>query len=415
MKRGITRRHFLRMSGAGLAGSALLGIAGCSDSTSPGGNGNGKVTLSWWDYSVEPALEAQIDRYMEDNPNVTINRRSVPYESLNQTLLQGAAAGELPDIAVVNNPDHQAYAALGVAEDLTERIESWGEAELYFESPWATTMYQGKNYGIPVGSNCLALWYNADLLDAAGVNPPATWDELKTVAESLTEGKQFGLAVSAVDNQQAVFQWLPFLWQAGADIPTLDSDGGREALQLWVDMVEEGSMSKGILGWEQGDIADEFRSRRAAMMTNGPWEIPGTEEEAPKLNWGIAPMPTYKEAASVLGGENYMITAGGNVDAAWDVLTWTQRPENQKTYLKEAGYLPSRTDLAQEPEWSEDPALSVFVDQLQIAGPRAYGPRYPEIADVIVQAIQGAISGESAVESALATAQEKVLPLLEEE
>ena len=82
--------------------------------------------------------------------------------------------------------------------------------------------------------------------------------------------------------------------------------------------------------------------------------------------------------ASILGGENYSIATGGeNVDAAWDLLTWTQEPENLKTYLSEAGKLPSRADLAEDPHWTGDPVLAVFIEQLKVAKPRAYGEQVP--------------------------------------
>ena len=206
-------------------------------------------------------------------PNVKIERTAVPFADLKQKLLQGATAGELPDIAVIDNPDHQAFAALGVLTDLTERVTAWGQAAAYFEGPWDSTVYQGKNYGIPDNSNCLVLWYNTDIAGAEFA-PPTNWDELTAAVAALTEGDQYGLAVSGIKTEEGTFQWLPFLWETGEDIPTIDSEGGRAALQLWVDYVANGYMSQGILGWGQGDVLGQFQNGKAAMMINGPWQIP---------------------------------------------------------------------------------------------------------------------------------------------
>jgi multiple sugar transport system substrate-binding protein len=149
------------------------------------------------------------------------------------------------------------------------------------------------------------------------------------------------------------------------------------------------------------------------MMVNGPWQIPVIEEEAPDLNWDVAVLPENEESASILGGENLALISGKeNVDAAWELLAWAQQPDIRKEYLIEAGKLPSRADLANDPYWADDPVLKVFVDQLEVAKPRAYGPQYPEISSAIQEAIQGAISGESTVEAALARAQKKITPLL---
>jgi multiple sugar transport system substrate-binding protein len=224
------------------------------------------------------------------------------------------------------------------------------------------------------------------------------------------------LAVSAIKSEEGTFQWLPFLWQAGEDIPTIDSAGGRAAMQLWVDMVREGSMSRGILGWRQEDVKNEFQNRRVAMMINGPWQIPLLNEDSPDLNWDVVVLPKGKQSASILGGENMGVTSGSqNTDAAWDFMSWMQKPENYIPYLKEVDRQPSREDLADVPAWADDPILSVFVEQLKVARPRAYGPKYPEISEAVQEAIQASISGESSVASALSRAQSQIKPLLSEE
>jgi multiple sugar transport system substrate-binding protein len=412
MRKKLTRRAALKTAGAaGLAGAAALAMS------QPSRARQDAITLTWWDYypagnANAVATENQLQRYMDSHPNVTIERTAVPFGDLKQKLLQGATAGELPDIAVIDNPDHQAFAALGVLTDLTDRVAAWGQAADYFQGPWDSTVYQGKNYGIPDNSNCLVLWSNTGITGAEFV-PPATWEELTAAVTELTEGDRYGLAVSAIQTEEGTFQWLPFLWETGEDIPTLDSEGGRAALQLWVDYVANGYMSQGILGWNQGDVLGQFQNGNAAMMINGPWQIPVLQQDSPDLEWNVSVLPMQAQAASILGGENYSITvASENVDAAWELLTWTQEPENLKPYLTEAGKLPSRADLAEDPYWTEDPILSVFIEQLKVAKPRAYGEHYPEISNAIQQAIQGAVSGQTEVDAALATAQAAITPLL---
>jgi multiple sugar transport system substrate-binding protein len=421
----LTRRHLLRIGALGGAGLALpVGLAGCGgdgDDDAGGGNGNGgggeAVTLTWWDYydaANQEAVQQLHTRYMEANPNVTVERRALQFEDLKNTLLRGASAGDLPDIVVIDNPDHAAFAELGVFEDLTDRVQEWGKEGDYFEGPWQSTVWKDRNYGIPDNSNCLTLWYNQDLLEAAGLEPPTDWDELNAAARALSGDGVYGFAACAFQSEEGTFQWLPFLWQSGEDLDTLDSAGGRAALQLWVDLVRDGAMSEGVLGWDQAAVKDAFVNGQAAMMVNGPWQIPVVQEEAPDLNWGVVPLPVGETGASILGGENYAIVAGSpNVDAAWDLLTWSQEPDVLKEYLTTAGKLPSHAGMADDPEWSDDPVIGAFTEQLEVAKPRAYGPNYPEISSEVQLAMQAAISGESSVEDALARAQETVTPLLE--
>lgn len=408
----LTRRDLLRF---GTAGAAGLTLAGCSGGDGDNG-GDGETVITWWDYydgANQDAVVAQLDRYTQANPGIRVDRRALPFEDLKQTLLQGASAGELPDVVVIDNPDHAAFAELGVLEDITERVEAWGGAGDYVEGPWQSTVWQDRNYGLPDNSNCLTLWYNEQLLQQAGVQPPATWEELTAAAGQLTAQGRYGLAVCAFQSEEGTFQWLPFAWQAGVDLDGLDSAGGRAALQLWVDLIRDGHMSEGVLQWDQQAVKDEFAGGRAAMMINGPWQIPVLEEEAPDLAWNVVPLPEGQTSASILGGENRAIIAGSpNADAAWELLAWTQEPDELKQYLLQAGKLPSHARLAEEPEWADDPVLSVFTEQLRVARPRAYGPNYPEISSAVQVAIQAAISGESTVEDALARAQETITPLL---
>jgi multiple sugar transport system substrate-binding protein len=354
-----------------------------------------------------------IQRYTKGHPSIKIKRQYVPFASFKQKLLQGATIGQLPDFVVIDDPDNASFAKLKVLTDLTQQIKDWGKADLFLDAPYKTTLWEGHNYGVPMVSNCIVLWYNKPFLQQAGVKPPTNWEELKQTAAALSKGGRHGLAVSGIQSEEGTFQWLPFLWQSGADIPTINSAGGKAALGLWVDMVKSGSMSRGILNWAQADVLAEFMHGRAAMMVNGPWQLPVIKAEAKNLDWGVTVLPKGKQSASVLGGENLAIsTACQNVDAAWRFIEWMEEPDNFKQLQIDTGNLPSQKQLLKDPYWSKDPVYSVFAQQLLVAKPRAYGPNYPKISDAIQKAMQAAISGQSSVDDALAKAQETITPLL---
>jgi multiple sugar transport system substrate-binding protein len=411
IRRELTRKSFLKIGGAGLAGALWLGASGCGGSKSSGGG-----AFTWWDYyqgTGDNAVNSMIRRYTKSHPSIKIKRQYVPFASFKQKLLQGATTGQLPDFVVVDDPDNSSFAKLKVFTDLTQQIKDWGKADLFLDAPYKTTLWEGHNYGVPMVSNCIVLWYNKPFLQQAGVKPPTNWDELKQTAAALTKGGRHGLAVSGIQSEEGTFQWLPFLWQSGADIPTINSAGGKAALGLWVDMVKSGSMSRGILNWAQADVLNEFMHGRAAMMVNGPWQLPVIKAEAKNLDWGVTVLPKGKQSASVLGGENLAIsTACKNVDAAWRFIEWMEEPDNFKQLQIDTGNLPSQKRLLKDPYWSKDPVYSVFAQQLLVAKPRAYGPNYPKISDAIQKAMQAAISGQSSVDDALAKAQETITPLL---
>jgi multiple sugar transport system substrate-binding protein len=425
MENSLSRRSFLRSVAMG---AGALALAACAAPVAPadsgaapaegsaGGAAAAPVTLTWWDYMSDAngaALDTQLGKYNEQQASVRVERTYIPFADLKQKLLQGAAAGQLPDTVIIDNPDHSSFAALGVLADLTDRVATWGKAGDYFPGPWASTVFQDKNYGVPDNSNCLVQWYNKAFTEPAGVQAPKTWDELKATAAALTEGDRFGFAVSAVKSEEGTFQWLPFLWMTGEDLPTLDSDGGRKAMQLWVDLVNDGNMSPGIISWTQGDVNGQFQNGKAAMMVNGPWQIPVLKGDTPDLAWDVATLPEEKQGASILGGENMAIVKSTkNLDPAWELMVWRQEPENLKAYLVEAGKLPSMATMATDEAFTTDPVIKVFMDQLQVAKPRNYGPKYPEISNAVQEMIQATISGQKTVDAAVADAAAKITPLL---
>jgi multiple sugar transport system substrate-binding protein len=367
----------------------------------------------WAGTTFGAAHDAQIQRFMESHPNIVVERSTVNFNDFVQLLIQGAAAGELPDIALIDNPNFHGFAALGVLADLTDKIKSWGEAELYFPGHWSSTVYQGVNYGVPCFSNCLAWWTNTEMKEAAGVEVPTTWDELREVAKALTTREHYGAAVSGRHTEEGAFQFEAFLWSAGSDLATINDEGGQKALQLWVDLVNEGSMSQGILGMGQWAVKDEFGNRRAAMMLNGPWNIPDMKASYPDVKWEVSAIPMDAVATSILGGENYGITKDSpNIDAAWEYVAWTQEPANYAQFIKELAMFPSRSDVAEDPHWAEDPVLNVFLEQIKIARARAYGANYTEMSNAVQDAMQAALTGQMPVKDALDKAAGIITPLL---
>jgi len=268
---------------------------------------------------------------------------------------------------------------------------------------------------VPVGSNNLALYYNTDLLKAAGIQPPANWAELQAAAKKLTDKDVFGFAVSAVKTEEGTFQFLPFVLQAGSDIPDFDSPGTLKALTMLTNMVNEGLMSKDVITQKQSDTATQFAAGKVGMMVNGTWQIPFLQKNA-KVNWDVVKLPSDVQSTTVLGGENWAISeASKHKDIAFDVIQFANEPERLKELLKTNGRLPSRSDLLQDPFWQEDRQMKVFADSMQVAKARAYGPNYASISEAIQTMLQEALTGAKTPEAAVKSAGAIIASLLQEQ
>lgn len=155
--------------------------------------------------------------------------------------------------------------------------------------------YQGKLYGLQPVTNTLGLFYNKDMLDKAGVKPPTTWAELKSAAKKLTSGRRYGIAFAAPATYEGTWQFLPFMWSNGGDEKDIATPRTAQALQLWVDLVKDGSASKSVVSWAQADADDQFAAGNAAMMINGPWQFPVLDKKT-SLHYDVVQIPVPKAA-----------------------------------------------------------------------------------------------------------------------
>lgn len=277
---------------AALFGAVALVLAatGCG-----GGNGDesgaGKVTsITALDYYSDATEHAQWGERLTacgKTAGVTVEHTSVPGASLVPKVLQRASSRTLPDLLMLDNPDLQQIAQTGALTPLDQYgIDSGGFAEGILSAG----TYKGKVYGLAPTVSTIALIYNKDMLAEAGVAVPKTWDELKAAAAELTRPGRYGMAVDANATFEGTWQFLPFLWSNGGDEKQLDTPQAAQALQLWVDLVKSGSISKSVLNWTQADVHDQFVAGKAAMMINGPWRISELNKDK-NLHWGVAPSP----------------------------------------------------------------------------------------------------------------------------
>lgn len=369
-----------------------------------------KVTLwyYWENKDHQQILTDIIKQYNASQNEVEVTNEYYPFADFKKVLSIGLAASKLPDLVLIDNPDHAAYAAMGLFADITDKIKDWPDKEQYFEGPWKSCTLDGKVYGIPFGSNDLALYYNEDMLNKAGVKPPQTWDELRDAAKKLTGNGVTGLGVSAPKTEEGTFQFMPWILSAGGDLTKIDSPEGIKSFTMISDLVRDGSMSKEVMNWVQSDVLKQFMAGKIAMMFNGPWQVPTLKKDAPDLKWNVALIPKDKQYASVLGGENWGVVNGKNVDATVKFLKYVTQVDVLKSYIGKFGYFPSRKDLASDPEFTGDPIYKVFIDELQYAQPRGPHPKWPELSNAVSQALQEVIAGAKTPETAAKDAQAKI-------
>lgn len=402
------KKGFLKILAATM--SAALVAVGCGSSSSTtgsaatgeGGDAAGNVTI-WYYWETEghqAALNHIIEEFNNQQDEITVEAKYVPFADFKKQLSVGASAGELPDIVILDNPDHASYAAMGIFADLTGRFD----VSTYYDGPVNSCTLDGKLYGVPFGSNDLVLFYNEDMLADAGCEVPTTWDELLDVAKATTTDNVYGFAHSALQNEEGTFNFLPWVWSTGATSYEINSEGGIKALEFEKSLVESGAFPKEAINWTQGDTMNQFISGNLAMMINGTWQIPTMREEAPDLHWNVAPIPQDKQQASGLGGENYAVIAGGNEEAAISFLQYATSGETCLYMMNAMGYISADSTIA-ETQFEGDEVYQVFVDEMKYANARGPLPEWPDISDAISLAFNKVLIGDAEPADAAAEAQ----------
>lgn len=370
--------------------------------------------LSFWHYftgAEGEIFEEYIDTFNKLNEGkIHIDAEFVPREELMKQYTIGAVSGELPDMGMVDNPDHASYASMGILQDITDLYNSWDGAN-FLDGPLNSCIYDGKIYGVPQASNCLALFYDRDLLKEFNLEIPKTWSELENASRILTDHSigRYGLAISAIGNEEGTFQFIPFLESSGK-FDELDSAGSIESLEFLTGMVNKGYMSKEIINWNQADAEKQFASGSAALMVNGPWNIASVNTDAPDKNWGVDLVPRADNGvnASCLGGENFVICKGADREACWEFLSWFCGKENSQQYNFDINKFSPRADVDGSVVYAADPQMALFASVMPTAKPRGPHPRWPEISAAIYTAEQEALTGQKTPKEAMIDAQKKV-------
>jgi multiple sugar transport system substrate-binding protein len=384
---------------------------------------SGEITIWHYHHTLEhEILVKTIKEYQEINPDVTINETFVSREELMNQYNIGAVSGELPDIGMVDSPDMSAYISLGVFDDITPELEEWGELDNFYEGPLNSCRdSDGNLYGLPTTSNCIALVCNMDMLKEAGFDKaPTTWDEFYEIAKACTNEAEgvYGYAMSAIATEEGTHQFIPWLYSTGETVASLDSEGGRKAMDFLAKLTDEGIMSKETTNWTQHEAFRSFCSGKAAMATVGTWHLAQVDEGEIEtdVNMEFAPLPKDKQHSSSLGGENLGVCAGSeNREIAIDFLKFVMTKEKNAEWCNAVTSQPVRRDSVElDGVWKEDERFALFTEVMDYAVARGPHPEWPTISEAIYRNEQAALLGDKTGEQAIADAAEIIKPILKE-
>ncbi|WP_458117231.1 sugar ABC transporter substrate-binding protein [Arthrobacter sp. D2-10] len=392
------QRH--KRTEASLGMTVVLGLA--LSACSAGASSDSSNTLTLWDAYTQYDENSPYGKLIsgcESSTGISIERTSDP--SLETKFLQAASSKTTPNLIVLDNPSVARFADVGL---LVDNEASGLDTADVLPNVLAAGQLDGKTYGSSLGSNTLALFYNKDLLSAAGVQPPTNWEELKAAAVALSTGDVKGLGFSASGSEEGTFQFLPFFWGAGASLEDISSPEAVEALTLWVDLVQSGAASEANVNTNQQDVRDQFLAGKLGMMVNGTWQLSALDEAG--LNYGVIPLPAKngEAAPSPLGGEfiEVVVADAEMQELSTEFAQCMIDPANLTEWAAGQSYIMPYPDAAAD-QATADSALVPWVEAITAAQGRTaeLGVAYPETSKALYTAIQEALTGSKTPQAAL--------------
>jgi multiple sugar transport system substrate-binding protein len=297
-----------RLPLAGLLGLTVL-AAGCGSSGGPAADG--KVTISYaiWDKNDQPSSEKIIAAFQQANPKVTVKLEITPWEQYWTKLQTAASGGVTPDVFWMNSLNARMYAKGGIIAPV-EESKAAGLPGPVVDG----YRHDGKLYALPHHVSIPALWYNKQLFEEAGVEPPTadwTWDDVKAAAKKLTDpGKQqFGILAPML-NQVGYYNTM---LQAGGQVISpdgkksgFDDPASVQGLEFWTGLIEE-KVAPAAEVYGDTDPIQLFQSGKYGMFYGGIW-FASTYWADPQFRERIdvAPLPKgpAREAVILLGLAN---------------------------------------------------------------------------------------------------------------
>jgi len=346
-------------------------------------------------------LKKIVDAFNAANPDICVKMTIVPgAETDVAKLITAIRGGAAPDVYMADRFTVPQRAAEGVLAELPAEVAALKDQHLEFA--WNETQYQGKTYAIPFDTDARALWYNKDLISAAGEDPAQldiskgapTIDLVNKIADKITKKDASG--------NYDVIGWLPggpheggvpgafdqgwhYTWgftfggkfaDTAACKVTPTDPGVVAGFQFLYDWAKQRD-PKAITRWVSTNLPPKppaqshpLWTQKLGMTISGDWRIAEQVKYAPNGHYGFTYIPVPKagdKSATWAGGWSMALIPNSKVATqAIKFMTYIAGPEGQKVYTKDSTHLPTIKSLLADASLY-DPQHKAFLDLLNVA------------------------------------------------
>ena len=332
------RRNFLgttaALGGLGLLAACAPGSEDAGEAPAPAAgevdtdiDALGDITLTVWDQEVRgaqnDAIEALIDAFQGEHPNITIDRNSQSFDDLQQQTGLALSGNDVPDVLQVNNArgDMGAFVADGLLTDLSGYAEAYGWNDRFAPSVLSKMSYssdgvtfgEGSLYGLAQTGEVCGIYYSASKLDALGLEAPTSWDELFSLVEAAAEGGEQPIMLGNLDQWPALHVFGPLqahfvdaetivtlgMGNAGADWTSEENIAALTQLAEWG---SSGALGDSPNGLAYDDAWPMFAEGTGVLLIGGSWLGPDMEAVMGEDLRFMAPPPGADGKVATTGG-----------------------------------------------------------------------------------------------------------------
>ncbi len=389
------------------------------------GSSGEREIVNYW--HIHTGDEAKVEDELIAAFNASQDQYEVVGLSMNdqQKLIVAMSSDEAPDVIFSSNSNLTTYYYNGLLKDLQEYVDR-DQIDL---SQWTdlsieACTFDGDLYAMPEsGGSQIMMFYNKDLLEAAGYSePPQTMEELYEMSEKITTLDADGdidvlgypLFPLASARQELIYAFGGRWWDDEGNL-TPQTEGTLESLKMNMQFREKYGIEKvqafiGTANTNRYTEQDMFFTGKQAFRFDGTWLPTMIAANNPDLNYAIAPVPGTEAHPENLGVSRYeagtlaMPVNAKNKEGAWEFIKFASSHDGSKIMDVGRGVTPVRYDLMEDPDILAIPGMQEFIDASKLEK----GINYPKIKDyaryvsLIDNALDMVYNGYQTPEEALA-------------
>jgi len=429
-KKSKLRRSALIVTVPLLTATLLLTGCGRSGGTAPAGSASVSVddspatgTVTVWAQAGEggPLIDF-VKGFEKENPDVKVKVTSLPANTAFDAKITAAvAAGTVPDVI---NLYSQTQSTLFRTGGIATVPDGLVDSATFFPSSYEPTVDKGAAYAVPWYTYSQVLYYRADLAKKAGVEPPKTWQDMKTFAKGMQDAgaAQYGLGLGISWDQYSAQELNNYILGNGGNL--LSADGKTwtindpknvEALDFWGSLFADGYASPDAPQFL--DVVPFLTSGKIASYNNGPWLMSWLDGANGK-GWAeehigavLPPAGPAGQSAGVGSGTLAVMKAAKNPTAAWKLVRWMSKPETQLAWYKASGNLPAVQSAWDDPSIADNSLLDAVKEGIKIGHPVPAVPTWGQVGGIIGQQMERVARGSATAKEALDEAQSQAAAL----